>query len=363
MERSFWKNKKVLITGHTGFKGSWLSIWLNDMGAEVVGYSLEPYTQKDNFVLTGIGKRIIDIRGDINDIEHLGEVFEEYSPEIVFHMAAQPLVRLSYSEPEYTYKTNVMGTLNVLEAVRRTDSVKTAVVITTDKCYENKETRRGYKETDAFGGYDPYSSSKACAEILTASYRSSFMNPDKYENHGKSIATVRAGNVIGGGDWARDRIIPDCIRAIEEDVDIKIRSPRAVRPWQHVLDPLCGYLTLAEKMFKEPAKYAEGWNFGPEYTEFSTVWQVVQNIIEAYGTGSAIDVSDKSDLHEAELLYLDITKAKEKLGWKPCWDIKHTIDMTVEWYKNYQKTDVYELCKKQIYSYENKLQLGMNKDL
>lgn len=249
---NFYKGKRVLVTGHTGFKGSWLSIWLHELGAEVIGVGLEPYSEKDNFVLSGIGKKIkADIRADIRDGETLKQIFAEYQPEIVFHLAAQPLVRLSYDIPVETYETNVMGTIHVMEAIRATESVKVGVMITTDKCYENKEQIWGYREDEPMGGYDPYSSSKGAAEIAINSWRRSFFNPADYgKKHHVSLASVRAGNVIGGGDWALDRIIPDCIRAIEADKTIEIRSPKAIRPWQHVLEPLGGYMLLASKMWK-----------------------------------------------------------------------------------------------------------------
>ena len=235
----FFRGKKVLVTGHTGFKGSWLSIWLHELGAEVIGVSLDPFSERDNFVLSGIGAKIkADIRADIRDGQKMKEIFAEHKPEIVFHLAAQPLVRLSYKKPVETYETNVMGTIHILEAIRATDSVKVGVMITTDKCYENKEQLRGYKEDDPFGGYDPYSSSKGACEVVIQSWRRSFFNPNQFEKHGKSIASARAGNVIGGGDWALDRIIPDCIKALEADRVIDIRSPKSVRPWEHVLEPL-----------------------------------------------------------------------------------------------------------------------------
>ena len=252
-----FKNRRILVTGHTGFKGSWLSIWLHELGAEVIGVGLDPYTDKDNYVLSGIGNKIkADIRADIRDGERMKAIFKEYKPEIVFHLAAQPLVRLSYEKPVETYETNVMGTINIMEAIRVTDSVRVAVMITTDKCYDNKEQLRGYKEDDPFGGYDPYSSSKGAAEIAIQSWRRSFFNPADYgKKHHVAIASARAGNVIGGGDWAKDRIVPDCIRALEADRPIEIRNPKAVRPWQHVLEPLSGYLILASKLLREPTKY------------------------------------------------------------------------------------------------------------
>lgn len=352
---NFYRGKRILVTGHTGFKGSWLSIWLNELGAEVVGVSLDPSTEKDNFVLSGIGNRIkADIRADIRDGERMKEIFAEYKPEIVFHLAAQPLVRLSYDIPAETYQTNVMGTINILEAIRATDSVKEGVMITTDKCYENKEQIWGYRENESMGGYDPYSSSKGAAEIAIASWRRSFFNPNEFEKHGKSIASVRAGNVIGGGDWALDRIIPDCIRALEEGRPINIRSPKAIRPWQHVLEPLGGYLLLAKKMWYSPTEYCEGWNFGPNAESISTVWEVAQKVIENYGSGELRDLSDPNALHEAKLLMLDISKAKFRLGWEPRMDIDQTIQLTTEWYKKYKDIYVYDLCASQIQEYITK---------
>ncbi len=350
----FWKGKKVLITGHTGFKGSWLSLWLHRLGAQVTGYGLDPYTERGNFVLSKLSDRICDIRGDVRDLEHLEEVFEMTAPEIVFHLAAQPLVRLSYEEPKTTYETNIMGTVNVLERIRNSKSVKVAVMITTDKCYENKETLTGYKETDAFGGYDPYSASKACDEIIINSYRSSFLNPEEIKVHGKALASVRAGNVIGGGDWSKDRIIPDCIRALEAEEPVKIRSPKAIRPWQFVLEPLAGYLLLAEKMYEDSVSYAQGWNFGPEEENVADVWTVAKELLLEYGEGHLIDVSGEKKPHEAMLLKLDITKAKEKLGWRPRLDLKETIAWTTEWYRSYREKNVYELCIRQIEEYMTK---------
>ena len=346
----FYKGKKVLVTGHTGFKGSWLSIWLHELGAEVVGVGLEPYSEKDNFVLSGIGKKIkVDIRADIRDGEKMKEIFRQYQPEIVFHLAAQPLVRLSYEIPVDTYQTNVMGTINIMEAIRATDSVKVGVMITTDKCYDNKEQMRGYKEDDPFGGYDPYSSSKGACEIAIQSWRRSFFNPEDYgKKHHVSLASVRAGNVIGGGDWAKDRIIPDCIRALEEGKPIEIRSPKAVRPWEHVLEPLSGYMLLAQKMWEHPTEYCEGWNFGPEQESVLTVWEVASAMIKNFGYGELKDVSDPNALHEANLLMLDITKAKKRLGWKPRLDATRTAILTSDWYKRYKTEDVYNICIDEI---------------
>lgn len=346
---NFYRGKRVLVTGHTGFKGSWLAIWLHELGAEVVGVALDPFSERDNYVLSGIGSKIkADIRADIRDGERLKQIFAEYQPEIVFHLAAQPLVRLSYEIPVETYEVNVMGTINVMEAIRATESVKVGVMITTDKCYENKEQIWGYRENEPMGGYDPYSSSKGAAEIAISSWRRSFFNPEQYAKHGKSIASVRAGNVIGGGDWALDRIIPDCIKAIEAGKTIEIRSPKAIRPWQHVLEPLSGYMLLATKMWNEPTKYCEGWNFGPRAESIANVWDVATLLINSYGKGELKDVSDPNALHEARLLMLDISKAKFQLGWEPRMNLAQCLDMVADWYKRYKSEDVYQLCVEQI---------------
>jgi CDP-glucose 4,6-dehydratase len=352
VDYNIFNGKTVLITGHTGFKGSWLTIWLHRLGARVVGYALDPLSERDNFVLSGIGGRMAaDLRGDLADRARLHEVFETWQPEIVFHLAAQPLVRLSYERPVETYRTNVMGSIHVMEEVRACPTTKVAVMVTTDKCYENREQLWGSRDHEALGGYDPYSSSKGAAEIAIASWRRSFMNPEQYERHGKAIASARAGNVIGGGDWAADRIIPDCIRALEEGRPIDIRSPRSIRPWQHVLEPLGGYLTLAARMLEEPARYCEGWNFGPTADSIIPVWEIASMVVENYGRGELRDMSDPNAPHEARLLALDITKARFELDWTPRWDIATTIRKTVEWYAAYRDRDVYELCVNQIQAY------------
>ena len=349
---NFFRGKRVLVTGHTGFKGSWLSIWLHELGAEVIGVAQAPFTERDNFVLSGIGQRIkADIRADIRDGERIKEIFRQYQPEIVFHLAAQPLVRLSYDIPVETYQTNVMGTIHILEAIRFTDSVKVGVMITTDKCYENREQIWGYRENEPMGGYDPYSSSKGAAEIAIASWRRSFFHPGAYEKHGKSIASVRAGNVIGGGDWALDRIIPDCIKALEAGKPIEIRSPKAIRPWQHVLEPLSGYMLLAQKMWNDPVKYCEGWNFGPRAESITNVWDVASMVIENYGSGELKDLSDPDALHEAKLLMLDISKAKFQLGWEPRMSLGKCVQLVVDWYKRYKEEDAYTLCVEHIEKY------------
>ena len=349
---NFFQGKRVLVTGHTGFKGSWLSIWLHELGAEVIGVGLDPYSEKDNFVLSGIGKKIVaDIRADIRDVKTLEEIFNTYQPEIVFHLAAQPLVRYSYDEPVMTWETNVMGTIHVMEAFRKCASAKVAVMITTDKCYENREQNHAYTEDEPMGGYDPYSSSKGADEIAISSWRRSFMNPAEYEKHGKSIASVRAGNVIGGGDWAKDRIIPDCIRAIEANEPIKIRNRHAVRPWQHVLEPLRGYMMLAKKMWEEPTQYCEGWNFGPQMDAVVPVWDVASMLVDVYGQGSLLDQTEPNAVHEANLLMLDITKAGKRLDWKPYMTTNECIRLTADWYMRYTTGDVYQLCVEEIGNY------------
>ena len=346
----FYKGKRVLVTGHTGFKGSWLSIWLRELGAEVIGVSLDPYSQRDNYVLSGIGSKIkADIRADIRDGKQLKEIFAEYQPEIVFHLAAQPLVRLSYEIPVETYEVNLMGTIHVMEAIRTTPSVKVGVMITTDKCYDNNEQEEGYVETDPFGGYDPYSSSKGACEIAIQSWRRSFFNPKDFgTKHTVSLASVRAGNVIGGGDWSLDRIIPDCIRALEANRPIDIRSPKSVRPWEHVLEPLSGYMMLAQNMWDKPKDYCEGWNFGPEAESVSTVWEVATALIYNYGHGSLKDCSDPNAVHEAKLLMLNINKAKTRLGWTPRMNMQQCMELVADWYKRYKTEDVYSLCIEEI---------------
>jgi CDP-glucose 4,6-dehydratase len=353
----FFRGKKVLVTGHTGFKGSWLSIWLHSLGAEVIGIGLDPISDRDNFVLSRIGAKIkVDIRADIRDGQRMKDIFAQYQPDIVFHLAAQPIVRLSYEIPVDTYETNVMGTINIMEAIRVTKSVKVGVMVTTDKCYDNCEQLKGYVETDPFGGYDPYSSSKGACEIAIQSWRRSFFNPSDYgKKHTVSLASVRAGNVIGGGDWSKDRIIPDCVRALEvpstcsgQTPIIEIRSPKAVRPWEHVLEPLSGYMLLAQKMWNNPTEYCEGWNFGPESESVLTVWEVASAIINDFGFGELKDVSDPNALHEANLLTLNINKAKTRLGWTPRLKAQSAIALTTDWYKRYKLENVYDICVQEI---------------
>ncbi|MBO5566860.1 MAG: CDP-glucose 4,6-dehydratase [Succinivibrio sp.] len=348
---NIYQGKTVLVTGHTGFKGSWLSIWLTMLGSKVIGYSLEPYSPKDNYYASHLSEHIhAEVLGDLRDSDKLEETIAKYQPEIIFHLAAQALVRESYVNPKYTYETNVIGSLNILEATRKFSCVKTVIMITSDKCYENVEQIWGYKESDRMGGYDPYSSSKGCAEILISSYRNSFFNPKDYKKHGKAVASVRAGNVIGGGDWSADRLIPDCIRAIEHGKDIEIRSPNSTRPWEHVLEPLSGYLRLGQKLIETPEEFSQAFNFGPPIDCNKTVWEVVSYLIKYYGKGKVIDISDKDKVHESTLLCVDPSKAYRMLQWKSMFSLKEAIEKTVDWYKAYSSKadDMYTFCCNQI---------------
>lgn len=334
MWRQTYKGKRVLITGHTGFKGGWLALWLQELGAEICGYALAPHTTPNLFEAAQISQGIHSVIGDIRDRALLNKTFQDFKPEIVFHLAAQPLVRLSYAEPVLTYETNVLGTLNVLEAARQTPTVKAFVNITTDKCYENKEVSRGYKEDDPMGGYDMYSSSKGCVEILSSSYRRSFL-----QHEGYALATARAGNVIGGGDWAADRLIPDCVRSWEAGHPVEIRSPRATRPWQHVLEPLSGYLLLGHRLYTQGSAYAQAFNFGPQPENVLTVEDVVRQAMAAYGKGSLHVRHDPHAVHEAALLTLDISKARRVLGWTPAYSAAQAIEHTMAWYKRFYQQD------------------------
>ncbi|MBQ6516984.1 CDP-glucose 4,6-dehydratase [bacterium] len=348
-----YKNKRVLVTGHTGFKGSWLVLWLKKLGAEVCGYALEPYTNPSMYEALNINT-IIDksVTGNILNSDNLEKTFSDFKPDIVFHLAAQPLVRLSYSQPKLTYETNVLGALNVLEAARKTKSVKAFVNVTTDKCYENKEIKKGYKEDDPMGGYDMYSSSKACVEIMSSSYRRCFLqNEDSF-----AMATARAGNVIGGGDWAEDRLIPDCIRSITSGKDIEIRCPNSVRPWQHVLEPLSGYLLLGQKLLVSGKEYADCFNFGPDEKSILTVSDIVRKVCAFYGKGNVITV-DKSELHESGILMLSVEKANKVLGWRPTLSVEEAVKNTVDWYKMFyeHKSDLSDFTISQIDMYEQKI--------
>ncbi|MBE7411770.1 MAG: CDP-glucose 4,6-dehydratase [Leptospiraceae bacterium] len=345
---SFWKGKKVLLTGHTGFKGSWLTLWLKKLGAEIYGVSLDPITVPSIFQLAGISNEVkIDSRIDIRNLNELTKFFQEIKPEVVFHLAAQALVLDSYTNPVDTYSTNVMGTVNVLEAIRLTSSVKGAVIVTTDKCYENKEWFWGYRETESMGGHDPYSSSKGCAEIVTSAYRSSFFGEGK-----TAIATARAGNVIGGGDWSKDRLLPDFFKSIEKKEPLFLRFPNAIRPWQHVLEPIGGYVLLAEKLLGEDKQnFSEAWNFGPFDEDTKTVEWIAKTVCKQFPE-SSYKIDNSAKKHEANYLKLDISKARMKLGWSPKWNTLHALDATIEWYKSYQSgKDMNEFTRSQIDSY------------
>ncbi len=357
MNSEFWRTKKVFLTGHTGFKGSWLSLWLGSLRAETVGYALAPPTRPSLYELAGVKNGMKSILGDVLDLEHLRRVVREHTPEVVFHMAAQSLVRRSYDDPVGTYATNVLGTVHLLEAVRDIPSVRAVVIVTTDKCYENREDHRGYRETDRLGGDDPYASSKAAAELVTAAYQKSFFNAGKNEAK-TGVATARAGNVVGGGDWATDRLIPDVMRAVLEGRDLLIRHPHAIRPWQHVLDPLCGYLTLAEWLWQDPERFSESWNFGPDESEALPVSTVLERLRELWGPGISWRFDDGAHPHEAEYLKLDCTKAKAELGWEPQWNLNSALEATVQWYKAHQsRQDVRSVAERQIRSYQSTLSL------
>jgi CDP-glucose 4,6-dehydratase len=352
---SFWNEKRVLLTGHTGFKGGWLSLWLQSMGAHVVGYALAPPTKPSLFEIADVGQGMTSVIGDIRDLGKLQAVFTEHSPEIVFHMAAQPLVRYSYQEPVETYATNVMGTVHLLEAVRNTTGVKAVVSITTDKCYENREWAWGYRENEPMGGFDPYSNSKGCAELVNAAFRSSFFNANAYAQHGVAVATARAGNVIGGGDWAADRLIPDILAAFEQGQPAVIRHPNAIRPWQHVLEPLCGYLTLAERLYTQGPEFAEGWNFGPNDEDAKPVGWIVQQMTDLMGPGAQWQTDTfQNHPHEAHYLKLDISKARSRLNWQPALRLQDALQLVTEWSKQRSSgADMRAFTLAQIHNYQN----------
>ena len=352
---SFWKNKKVLITGHTGFKGSWLSIWLKDLGAEVVGVSLDPPSSPSLYKMANISDGMISLRQDICDLKAMKIIFQKYKPEIVFHLAAQALVRYSYANPVETYETNFMGTLNVLEGIRCIDTVRAAVFVTSDKCYQNTEREKGYSENEPMGGYDPYSSSKGAAELLISSYRNSFFPASSYEKHNTAIASARAGNVIGGGDWAQDRLIPDIIHSFQNQEKVKIRNPNAIRPWQHVLEPLSGYMKLAEMLYNDGAIYAEAWNFGPIEDDAQSVKFIVEKLSNLWGNNSCWSIDQSENPHEATYLKLNCNKAFKRLYWKPKWSLDHALLKIVEWHKEEMDSiKCNKLCLSQIEEYLNK---------
>jgi len=339
MDTNFWQGKRVFLTGHTGFKGSWLSLWLQLLGAELIGFALDAPTTPNLFETASVADGMISLQGDIRDFETVSHAMSTYKPEIVIHMAAQSLVRQSYAQPVDTYATNVMGTVHLLEAIRHTPSVSSVVIVTSDKCYENQEWLWGYRENEPMGGHDPYSNSKGCAELVTDAYQRSFFATEQYANHQVAIATGRAGNVIGGGDWAADRLVPDILKAIQQRQPVVIRNPLATRPWQHVLEPLKGYLMLAEKLYMTGVQYNGGWNFGPPHEAIKSVSWVVEQLLAISECDIAWQQDTGSQPHEAHALYLDSTKAYLNLNWQPTLDLMTTLNWIVEWddvYTNHQ---------------------------
>lgn len=353
VNKNFWSGKKVFLTGHTGFKGAWMSLWLLEAGAELTGYSLGLPTQPSLFEDLKIAGDMRSVFGDIRDITKLQAAVADAAPEIVIHMAAQPLVRYSYYEPIETYMTNIMGTVHLFESVRAIDSVKAVVNVTSDKCYENQERVEGYRENAPMGGYDPYSSSKGCAELITSAYRRSF-----FIKTGIGLASARAGNVIGGGDWASDRLVPDIIRSVRRNEILRIRNPSSTRPWQHVLEPVTGYLQLAEKLYQDPVAYAEGFNFGPLDKDHCTVAELLSKINRIWGGRVRYEIMQSdSNPHEANLLSLDCTKAEAQLNWRPRWSLEQALRATVDWADRYytESHPVRDICSAQIKSYESSL--------
>ena len=348
VDTSFWKGKKVYLTGHTGFKGSWLSLWLQNMGALVKGYSLDVNTNPALFIKANVAAGMDSEIGDIRDLKQMTKSMVSFSPEILIHMAAQPLVRVSYQEPVETYKTNVIGTVNVLEAARKCTNLKSIVSVTTDKCYENREWEWGYRENEPMGGHDPYSSSKGCAELVTSAYRRSFFSSEDTA----SLASARAGNVIGGGDWAEDRLIPDILRAFEKSEPVVIRNPLSTRPWQHVLEPLSGYLVLAQELFLNGDDYAESWNFGPKDEDCKPVSWILDQMVTYWGNNASWNVDKNNNPHEAGFLKLDCSKASNRLKWTPKLNLNETLEMIVNWHQIYINAgDIKKQCLKEINTY------------
>ncbi|MFZ7337171.1 CDP-glucose 4,6-dehydratase [Comamonas jiangduensis] len=346
----FWAGKKVFLTGHTGFKGSWLALWLQSLGAQVKGFALDAPTSPALFHEAGVAKNMESQIGDIRDLPRLLASMKAFDPEILIHMAAQPLVRLSYREPVETYATNVMGTVHVLEAARQCSNLRAIVNVTTDKCYENREWEWGYRENEPMGGHDPYSNSKGCSELVTAAYRNSFFNTAGTA----ALATARAGNVIGGGDWAEDRLIPDILRAFEAKQPVVIRNPHATRPWQHVLEPLSGYLVLAEKLYTEGAAFAQGWNFGPRDDDVQPVSWILDHMVARWRQGASWELDASQQPHEAQLLKLDISKARAKLHWQPQWSLPQALDSIIDWQKAWlEGANMQQKTLEQIQDYQN----------
>jgi CDP-glucose 4,6-dehydratase len=350
MKFDIFRGKRVLITGHTGFKGSWLTLWLHQLGAQVYGYSLPPPTVPSNYELSKVSSLLAgEWIADIRDREQMKKALLACQPEIIFHLAAQPLVRASYREPFETFEVNVMGTASLLDAVRSSGKPCAVICITTDKCYENREREEGYSEEDPMGGYDPYSASKGAAEILIASYRRAFFNLETLQKHGVQLASARAGNVVGGGDFAEDRIVVDLVKAIQSGETLNVRNPQAIRPWQHVLEPLSGYLSLAEKMISAPSpQWCEGWNFGPKQESEKTVGELVDLFIKEWGSGNWEDISSPYHLHEARILRLKIEKAKKNLAWTPTWSFDEMIQRTANWYRQMNTASTQQLCLSDI---------------
>lgn len=355
VDPAFWKNKRVFLTGHTGFKGGWLSLWLSSMGAKVIGYALAPNTNPSFFEVASVARDLDQSHiADIRHLEKLQKTMAEAKPEIVIHMAAQPLVRYSYINPVETYATNVMGTVHILESIRRIGGVRAAVIVTTDKCYENKEWAWGYREIEPMGGYDPYSNSKGCAELVVSAYRQSFFPPEKYSQHQVAIASARAGNVIGGGDWSEDRLIPDAIKAFEANAPLVIRNPLATRPWQHVLEPLSGYLILAQALYQYGAQFDGPWNFGPGDNDTRSVQEVVDLVIQNWGSPAAWTQDQNEQPHEANLLKLDCSKARQLLKWSPHWSLEHAVSQITAWHEAYRSAkNLHEISLEQISQFEN----------
>ncbi|MBK7004384.1 MAG: CDP-glucose 4,6-dehydratase [Burkholderiales bacterium] len=353
MNPAFWLGRRVFLTGHTGFKGSWMALWLQQLGAQVTGYALDAPTQPNLFDAARVGKGMQSVHGDVRDLPALLRAMQAAKPEIVIHLAAQSLVRLSYDTPVETYATNVMGTVHLLEAVRQTPGVRAVVNVTTDKCYENKEWVWGYRESEPMGGFDPYSNSKGCSELVSAAYRSSFFNPAHHAQHGVALATARAGNVIGGGDWAKDRLIPDILAAFEAGKQVPIRNPHATRPWQHVLEPLRGYLTLAEHLYTDGPAFAEGWNFGPHSDDAKPVEWIVKQLAERWGQGAYWAVDAGNHPHEANYLKLDISKAGQRLHWLPALRLDGALGLIVDWARARQAgADMHATTLAQIAAYQ-----------